>query len=88
MQRAPVRVAVDGDRFETQVTAGPDDPDRDLAAIGDKDPSEREGVARPAGHEWRHGERPSLHKDTLASRQRVETSRPFNRGVPAGYRRR
>jgi hypothetical protein len=47
----PVRVAVHGDRLEAQVTAGPDDPDRNLTAIGDEDSPEREGAARPTGGE-------------------------------------
>jgi hypothetical protein len=41
MQRVAVDVAVDGDRAEAEVMAGPDDTERDLAAIGDEDGGER-----------------------------------------------
>ena len=51
-----VRVAVDRDRLHPQLVAGTDDPDRDLAAVGDQDPAEgRAGRA--------HAARPSLRKD-------------------------
>ena len=36
-----VGVAVDGDRLHAQLVAGPDDADRDLAAVGDEDAPER-----------------------------------------------
>ena len=39
-----VRVAEDRDRLDAQLVAGPDDPDRDLAAVRDEDAPER----RPA----------------------------------------
>ena len=41
VQRAGVDVGVDRDRLEPEVAAGPDDADRDLAAVGDQDAPDR-----------------------------------------------
>ena len=41
VQRVAVDVAIDGDRAEAEVMAGPDDAERDLAAIGDEHGGER-----------------------------------------------
>ena len=46
VQGVGVGVAVDGDRFHAEFVAGPDDPDGDLAAVGDQDATE-----------WRTGRR-------------------------------
>ena len=40
VQRAGVGVAVDGDRLHAQLVTGADDPDGDLAAVGDQDATE------------------------------------------------
>ena len=37
MERVAVGVRIDGDGLEPRVLAGPDDPDGDLAAVGDQD---------------------------------------------------
>ena len=39
--RRRVRVAVDRDRLDAELVAGPDDPDRDLAAVRDEDTPKR-----------------------------------------------
>jgi hypothetical protein len=41
VERVAIDSAVDRDRAETEVMAGPDDTERDLAAIGDEDGGER-----------------------------------------------
>jgi len=37
VERVDVRLRVDGDRADPQLTAGPDDAQGDLAAVGDQD---------------------------------------------------
>ena len=36
-----IGIGVDGDSLDAEVAAGADDPQRDLAAVGDEDPGER-----------------------------------------------
>ena len=47
-QRVPVGVGVDGDAADPGVLAGPDHPDRDLAAVGDQDLLQRLAVGHGA----------------------------------------
>ena len=47
--RVGVGIAVDGDRGHPRFVAGPDDPDRDLTAVGDQDPLERRRLAGSPG---------------------------------------
>ena len=57
--RVGVGIAVDGDRGHPELVAGADDPDRDLAPVGDQDPLERRPLAA-------HPAAPSLRKDGRA----------------------
>ena len=56
VQGAGIGVAVDGDRFHAHLVAGADDPDGDLAAVGDQDSTER-------GRRRGHRRAASLRKD-------------------------
>ena len=53
VQRVGVGVAVDGDGLHPRVVTGADDPDGDLAAVGDQDPPER-SIAGPVFAQRRH----------------------------------
>ncbi len=44
VQRLAVGLAVDRDRLHAELAAGPDDPQGDLAAVGDEDLLEHQGV--------------------------------------------
>ena len=73
---AGIGVAVDGDRLHAQLVAGPDDPDGDLAPVGDQDATEwrrRPGHRRVASLRKDMASRPASERDVamLLSRVRV-----------------
>ncbi len=48
MQRRAIGIRIHGDRFDSQLAAGADDPHRDLSAVGDKYPFEHQSSLAPA----------------------------------------
>ena len=50
MAGMPIGVAEDGHRFDAQLPARPDDPDRDLAPVGNQHSSKRPTIRRHLAH--------------------------------------